>query len=204
MIRTSAVFVLLAMCLLATGLGGCGVSSVWDRSLQVGPDTGAAYNGKVTMRTVPWERVEATLGELHQEIATSDIHPDDWSDQKKAAAKAKLVRGLQVSQDPARVLFLGNSRFRTTDDLTKAQADLGRIAKNLNADMVVWSSRVLGKTDVIVDRPVTSSTWGTGWFRDTDGERRPDTFTAHTTSWVPVRVTLDETGAVAYFLRVNP
>ncbi|MFO0831476.1 MAG: hypothetical protein U0637_06495 [Phycisphaerales bacterium] len=201
--RTPAALTL-ALVATALGLGACGTSSVWDRALVKGPDVAAQLNTPATQRTVPWERVEAALGELQQEVAQSDVHPDDWSPEKKSAAKARLLRALQISQDPAKVLILGTSRFRTTDDLTKAHKDLGRIAQSLNADMVVWSSRVLGKTETVVDRPVTSSTWGTGWFRDSDGDRRPDTFTAYTTSWIPMRVSLDETGAVAYFLRVNP
>lgn len=202
--RTSTTFVLAALCTLAAGLAGCKTSTAWDRSLVMGPDRAATATTGATVRTVPWERVQATLEELQKDVVTSDTHPDDWSAAQKSAEKAKLLRGLQVSQDASRVLILGHSHFSTTDNLAKAEADLGRIARNLGADMVVWSSRVLGKTDAVVDRPVTSSTWGTGWFKDSDGERRPDTFTAHTTSWVPVRVSLDETGAVAYFLRVNP
>lgn len=185
-------------------LGSCGVSSNWDRGLSSGPDQAAPVKSEPVLRTVPWERVERALGELHQDVANSDVHPDEWTDERKTAAKAKLLKGLQVSQDPGVVRILGHSRFRTTDDLGRAHKDLSRIAKELGADMVIWSTRVLGKSETIVDRPVTSSTWGTGWFRDSDDERRPDTFTAHTTSWVPVRVTLDETGAVAYFLRVHP
>ncbi len=185
-------------------MGGCKTSTAWDRALTTGPDAAPGVSQSATLRTVPWERVQATFAEIEKDIAASDVHPDEWSAAQKAAEKAKLLKGLQVSQDPTRVLVLGHSQFSTTDNLAKAEKDLGRIAHNLGADMVVWSSRVLGKTDSVVDRPVTSSTWGTGWFRDNDGERRPDTYTEHTTSWVPVRVSLDEVGAVAYFLRVNP
>jgi hypothetical protein len=187
-------------------LAGCSAPDVWERSLQTGPDASmgaSAPSARVVVRRVPWERVDTTLAEIEKEIASSDIHPDEWSPDQRLALKARLLKGLQVSQDPSGVMVLGNCRVRTTDDLAEAEKSLSEIARSLGADMVVWTTAVLGKADKIVDRPVTTSTWGTGWFRDSNGDRRPDTYTEHSTSWVPVRITVNESAGVAYFLLVG-
>jgi hypothetical protein len=188
-------------------LTGCKGPGVWERSLQRGPEAlpsaAIASADSPTIRRVPWDRVQSTLSDLEKDVATSDVHPDDWDADRKRTAKGKLLRGLQVSQDANDVLVLGHSSFRSTEKADDEQ-ELLSVARRLGADMVVWSSRVLGKADTIVDRPVSTNTWGTGWYRDASGERRPDHYNEHSTSWVPVRMTVDEVGAVAYFLRVGP
>jgi hypothetical protein len=185
-------------------LAACSSPGVWEESLRSGPDRAAplASASDVTVREVPWDRVQTALLDLEREIAASDIHPDEWPDAQRDAAKARLLRALQISQDPRGVSILGTAQFRTTENLTGSDDELRRLAKRLGANMVVHSERVLGKADRIVDRPVSSSVQGTGWWREGDGSRSPDSYHETRTTWIPIRMTVDETGAVAYFLRV--
>jgi hypothetical protein len=165
-------------------MAGCASETVWERALERGPEASpvnVSLANEVTVRQVPWERVDRTIRELEASYASSDIHPDEWTSEQKMAAKGTLLRGLQVSQP----------------------ADLRALGAKLGANMVVYSTRVLGKADKIVSEPVTSNTWGSGWRRDRDGDYRPDTYSESTTSWVPLRITADETGAVAYYLFVE-
>jgi hypothetical protein len=197
----------IASALLATlALSGCKSQTIWERALERGPEASivqAIQPGEITVRQVPWERVDRTIRDLEAQYAASDIHPDEWSDDQRNAAKGTLLRGLQVSQSPASVRVLGRSYFKTTDAIPRDDADLRSLGAKLGANMVVYSTRVLGKADKIVSEPVTSNTWGSGWRRDRNGNYRPDTYSESTTSWVPLRITADETGAVAYYLFVE-
>jgi hypothetical protein len=187
-------------------MAGCASETVWERALERGPEASpvnVSLANEVTVRQVPWERVDRTIRELEASYASSDIHPDEWTSEQKMAAKGTLLRGLQVSQPAASVRVLGRSYFRTTDSMPRSDADLRALGAKLGANMVVYSTRVLGKADKIVSEPVTSNTWGSGWRRDRDGDYRPDTYSESTTSWVPLRITADETGAVAYYLFVE-
>ncbi|HYF14995.1 MAG TPA: hypothetical protein VD971_07990 [Phycisphaerales bacterium] len=188
----------------AVFLIACSSPGVWERSVRTGPERAAplASTTDVTVREVPWDRVQTALLDLEREIAASDIHPDEWPDPKRDAAKARLLRGLQISQDPRAVAILGTAQFRTTESLTATDDELRRIARRLGANMVVHSERVLGKADRIVDRPASANTHGTGWWREGDGSRSPDSYHESRTTWIPIRISVDETGAVAYFLRV--
>lgn len=198
--------------LLATAvvvLSGCSASP-WSETYigQRDPEAARlAQEGRahpVNVRSIPWERLQTTLDELRQEVVTSDIHPDEWSVEKKDAAKARLLKGLQVSDAPERILVLGHSEFRTTDTIRpeteQGQADLLAFARQVGADMVVWSGRSYGKVDRVVQEPVTTFSTGTDWSRH-DGRNRPSSFSETSTTWVPVRVQLDELGYIAYFLR---
>jgi hypothetical protein len=187
-------------------LSACSSPSIWQRSLTKGPDAALALTSGVipTLRTVPWERVESTMREIDRRITTSNVHPDDWTPEQKHETKAYLLRGLQVSQPAESVRILGSSQFRTTDPLNDATRELSAIASKLGADMVVWSSRVVGKADRVEQHMGSASTWGTGWYRDNAGNTRPDSYHEHSTLWIPVRMSVDETAAIAYFLRIQP
>jgi hypothetical protein len=155
----------------------------------------------VELRSVPWDRVQATLHELDQAAAQSDISPADWPPERKREAKARLLRGLQVSEDPAAVQVIGRSSFRSTNLLRPEAGDAQALesqARRVGATRVVWSRSVLGKTETIVDEPVTTVTNGTGrWW----GRGRNRTFSETSTTWVPVTVQADEYGYTAFFLR---
>jgi hypothetical protein len=166
-----------------------------------------AQTEPLQIRSVPWERIDATLKSLEKEAAASDLAPEDWPAEKKAAAHAELLRGLQVRQDPRRVEVLGRSEFATTADMrpdtARGKAELEEFAEKIGADTVVWSSRPLGMADVIVDRPVTTYGTSDAWFRDGSGRWRSSAFSSTETTWVPTRMQADRTGYIAFFLRLK-
>ncbi len=157
----------------------------------------------VVVRDVPWERLEVVLGELRAEIAASDLHPDEWAPSKKAVAKAKLLTGLQVSEPPDDVEVLGRSEFRTTDSIRPGDGQLAEFAASIGANRVIWSNRHLGKADRIEHEPVSTTSWGTGWFRTPDDRRRIGHYQEQSTTWVPLRVKAEEYGWLAFFLRIT-
>lgn len=186
-------------------VAGC-VSSPWERSY-VGRTVEPAPIGEPTIRSIPWGRMVETLNAIEQRVSESDVHPDEWPAEKKGEQKALLLKGLQVSEAPGSVQVLGRSDFRTTDVIRPEQAGDARalraFASKVGADMVVWSRRDLGKTDAIIDRPVTTYRSGTDWFRESDGSRRHEPYSETATTWIPVRIARDEFGFTAFFLRVG-
>lgn len=185
------------------GLCGCETSK-WRQNLVVGPDTNTslAAEAGVRVREVPWERVDATLKQLHADLAASDRHFDEWPTQQKQAHKAKLLQGLQISEPAESVRVLGQSEFKSTDNTASDPVELVKLARELGADTVVRSSKYVGKADKIVQEPVTTYSTGTVWWRDGD-HRRPDSFSEQQTTWVPVRIQADETAYIAFFLRTK-
>lgn len=145
------------------------------------------------------------MTELDRQCAESDVPREQWTPEHKAAAKAELLRALQVTDPPESVEVLGVSRFRSTKLLRPGSDDsesLSTFARSVNADTALWSIKYLGKTDTIVDRPVTTFSSGYGyWGR---GRRwRDDAWDnwGSSTTWVPVRVQADEYLYVVFFLR---
>lgn len=197
------------LCLAASlaGLTGCARVSVWEaryepseRGGELRPAAEARNPASVSIRRVPWERLDATLSELERELAASDAPREEWTPDRRAAADAKLLRGLQVTQDPAGVAVLGVSQFRTTDFDRPIDGDLIGLAARAGGDTVVWSSRFLGKADRVVQEPVTSYTTWSGWY-GRGGRVRSGSDS--TTTWVPVRVQADQHEFVAFVLRVG-
>jgi hypothetical protein len=195
--------VLLAAVLLC-GLGtlqGC-TSSQWEQNY-VGT-SGApplAKAAPVQLREVPWDRVQSGLREIEAEQAKSDVHPEEWPTEKKAAVKGTLLKTLQVSEAPSTVEVVGRSAFRTTTPLSpESDKELVEFARREGADRVAWSRRLMGKADEIVQEPVT--TFGTV-YADRWGRRGSSVFTESSTTWVPIRVQSDEYAYVAYFLRIH-
>jgi len=155
----------------------------------------------IEVREVPWERVETTLTALNADIAASDIHPDEWPAERQETARAQLLRGLQVSEDPARVLILGSARFRTTDTLSASEGDLARHAARIGATRVVFSRTDTGVADRIVSAPVT--TFGrTSVPYDRHGSSRWMSWDDGT-AWVPVVVRARETAWMLFWLRID-
>lgn len=182
-----------------SALGAAGCQSKWERSftsLEEAPALAPAQ--PVRMREVPWERVEAALVELDTERSVSDVPPEEWPEEKKAAAKLRLLHALQVSADPTTVQVLGRSAFRTTYETNPNSGELEALARRKGATTVVWSSNYLGKTQVVRDEPVTE--WRTGSYYS-GRDRRSRTYTENSTIWVPVVVEADEHAFMAYFLR---
>lgn len=182
-------------------LTGCGASP-WEGTFSpVSPGAPAlAADTPVRLRDVSWERLQAALTELEAERAASDAPPDEWPAEKKADAKARLLRALQVTADPATVQVLGRSTFRTTWQTDPNDGELAAFARRIGATTVVWSTNYLGKTRVVRDEPV--SEWRTGSYPSyRDGRRHTQTFSENATIWVPVVVDADEHAFMAYFLR---
>jgi hypothetical protein len=156
----------------------------------------------VRVRKAPWNRIQAALKEIETDIARSDAPMEEWTPDQQLVTKGKLLKGLQVTAPAERVQVLARSTFATTDPLP-AEDSLQALGAKLGATQVVWSTQVIGQTDKIVQSPASSSSYGTRYRRNSDGDRDPDSFHESTTTWIPVRVTADQIGAIAYFLRVE-
>lgn len=190
------------------GLAGC-QASPWKENFAPTGDAAAtlAPTAAVELRQVPWERLQAFLQQMEAENARSDVNPADWPAEKRLATKAALLRALQVSEDPATVDVLGRSDFRTTDRISPDAADaadLQKVAREFGADRVVWSRRFVGKSETIVQEPITSYSSGTAWGTgNRKNNNRSVYYSESSTTWVPLRITADEYAYVAYFLRVR-
>jgi hypothetical protein len=193
-------------------LAGC--ASPWEQSLvleswdaaPVAP-SGPVDPRSVELRSVPWERVQATLAELHEDAVKSDQNPADWSPERKAEEKARLLRGLQVAEDPATVQVLGRSTFTSTR-LIRPEADddagLRKVAASVGANRAVWARSLLGTTESVVHEPVQTNYNSSGFGRDSrTGRLRNTSFSETSTTWVPTRVQQNEYGYIAFFLRVG-
>jgi len=194
--------------LLAVVIGGCS-SSPWDTSYVGVRDplaaqaAGSGVSTPIVVRSVPWERVQQTLSELQNEAAASDVHPDEWASDQKLASKQKLLKGLQITETAESIQILGRSEFRTTDSVRpesqRGEAELAAFGRTLGADMIVWSGRYLGKAERIVKESVSTYSSGTDWGWRRHGE--PSTFSDYSTTWVPIKIELDELGYIAFFLK---
>jgi hypothetical protein len=163
----------------------------------------------VRIRKVPWDRMQQTLSDLERDATTSDVRPENWSPAQKADAKVRLLRALQFEGAPEQTTVLGRSEFRTTETILPEGPDRGSLeafARKVGATDVMWSSRILGRTEKVVEQPVTSfnngSFWGGGSRRHRD-RWWSSSYTETQTSWVPMRVPADDTGFVAFFLRAD-
>lgn len=191
-------------------LTACAAPSSWETEFKPAPGVvvlprDAAKTTEapapVRVREIPWARMAATMQDLNNDIATSDVHPEEWSQERKDAAKAKLLRGLQLSEDPASVQILGRSDFRTTASSTRPDdGQMEAFARRLGATTVVWASQYVGKADRIVQEPVHEYRSGTydRWDRR-DPHRGSISETS--TTWVPVRIQVDENAFIAFFVR---
>lgn len=183
---------------------GCRTSP-WESSLIAGPDAAMPLpeGASVRVREVPWQRLGNTIEELRAQTAASDTHPDEWPQSRKDEHKAMLLKGLQISEPAEQVKIVGRTGFSTTDQrIGPGSPALVALAARLGADTVVWSSRSLGKTDTVVQEPVTHHTAGT--VRDHRGRPGSSSYAETYTYWVPIRVQADETGFVAFFLKTRP
>ncbi len=196
----------LALCLVAfASLPGCGASSAWEGNYVGDQAAPLSPEAPVQVRNVAWERVQNALKEIEAKSSASDVHPEDWSEVAKGEVKATMLRGLQVSDDPASIQVLGRSSFRTTRALEPERSGRGEIAefaRKIGATRVAWSRSYLGKADTIVQEPVSTWSQGTTWgAKDGRGRYRSRDYSETSTTWVPIRVQADEYAFVAYFLR---
>jgi len=194
--------VAVAASLLLLGAPGC--ATVWERQFigePVAADESRFDPDSIEIREVPWERVESTLEALHADVVASDSHPDEWPDERQEAARAQLLRGLQVSEDPDRVRILGSARFHTTDALSPIDGSLARHAASIGANRVVYSRVHSGMADRIVSAPVTRFGGASAPY-DRDGRSRWTSW-ENGTAWVPLVVQARETAWTLFWLRLD-
>lgn len=183
-------------------LTGC--TSVWQESYQPYLSAPSLRDGeRVTVREIPWQRMQAALQEQEDIAAASDIHWQEWTDQQRLEANGKLLKALQISDDPRRVRIVGVSSFRTTDRVRPWDGELESFARNQGAHYAVWADRYLGKAETIVTRTVWSDTTDYITYEDANGDDRRATRHRSTSKDVPLVVEKDETGFTAFFLRVE-
>lgn len=184
-------------------LAGC--TTVWEESYRPISEIPKLSSGqKISIREVPWERMERAIEDSRQRIVESDRHPSEWSDEEQIAARADLLEALQVSNDPASVQVIGVSSFRTTDVVKPWDGSLVGFARKVGATHVVWADRYLGKAEAIVDRTIYIDRLDFGDGIDADGNPRDRFRSGTTTSTVPVVVNRDERGYTAFFLHIDP
>ncbi|HED53361.1 MAG TPA: hypothetical protein ENJ00_04080 [Phycisphaerales bacterium] len=191
--------------LLAVLAPAAGCSSIWARNYRPNLTAPALRStDDVTVREIPWKRMQAALQEQEDLAGATDIHPDEWSTEQRLDASEKLLRALQISADPANVRLLGVSSFRTTQKIKPWDGSLAKFARKRGANYVVWSDRYLGKADTIVTRTVWSDHLVYDDYRDPSTGRRYSDVRHYTTSRdVPLVVAKDETGYTAFFLRID-
>lgn len=183
---------------------GAGCSSVWQESYRPFASAPALPEGsQVVVREIPWERMESALREQEQLLASSDVHWEEWDREQRRAANEKLLKALQISDDPERVHLIGVSSFRTTDRVRPWDGELESFARKQGAHYAIWADRYLGKAETIVRQTVWSDTTDYISYEDAGGNNRRATRQRSKSSEVPVVVEQDETGFTAFFLRVD-
>jgi hypothetical protein len=201
--RFAATVVLLAGVI----LGGC--QSTWERAFE--PERGFVSltypegegGHEVVVRRVPWERLRIGLEGIERSRAESDVHPDDWSEQRRLAERAELLRTLHVDREPEEVVLLGRSQFKSTWRISPDDGSLARFARSIGADYAIWSNRSVGKAQRIEHRSVPTDSYSTIRYYDKDsGKYRTATRHTFSTTQVPVAVWRDETAFVVYYLRL--
>jgi hypothetical protein len=154
----------------------------------------------VTIREVPWERVDATLRAIEAARAASDTHPDEWPPERLEAERAELLTGLQISADPAEIEILGRSVFRSTTPLRPGDGSLASFARSIGANFAVWSSNYLGTKEIVRQEAVRST--GIGFYGSYGHGKRHRYYEPWgRTTFVPVVIEADENAWVVYYLR---
>jgi hypothetical protein len=129
-------------------------ASTWQDQYQGAPKGTHAPTQTVTVREVPWVRVNSALQNLESQRAMSDTHPDEWTSEQRAAEHTTLLTALQISEPPETVTILGRSVFRSTDRLTPTDGSLSDFARSIGADYAVYAVNYLGTKKVAQQEPV--------------------------------------------------
>lgn len=185
-------------------LSACGCSNVWSSGYRPYAQAPAlAPDERVTVREIPWERMEAALREQEELRAATDVHWEEWSREQRLEASAKLLTALQISDDPERVRLVGVTSFRTTDPVRPWDGQLEKFARKQGAHYAIWSDRYLGKAETVVTQTVWSDRTDFITYEDAAGEDRRATRQSSTSTSVPLVVEKDETGFTVFFLRAE-
>ncbi len=194
--------ILLLLLAAVTPLTAC--STAWKdhyRGVAAGVHPPIPAAEPVTIREVPWTRLDTTLRSIEARRAASDIHRDEWTDEERAEERTELLRGLQVSEGPGTVIVLGRSVFRSTDHLSPDDGSLERFARSIGADLAVWSAHHLGTRRVTRQQQVHEHGFHGRRYTDAQGRRRTAYEPWDRTVFVPVSVDADEYAWVVYYLR---
>jgi hypothetical protein len=180
-----------------------GCASPWKASFEPAVEPASFEpTERVVVRRVPWERLDETLREIERVRVESDVHPEDWTEARRAEEHAELVRALQIPADPDEVIILGRSVFRSTRDVSILDGGLSSFARSIGADYAIWSSTYLGKTTTVEQESVTRRGYTYRPFRHKSGHIDYDYIPFHETVYVPVVVERDEHAWVAYYARI--
>jgi len=193
--------VVLGALLVASAALSTGCTTTWQDHYRGAPEGSYEPTQHVTVREVPWARIDETLRGIDDRRAGSDRHWDEWTREERLAEQAALLKGLQISEDPRDMIVLGRSVFRSTDHLSPGDGSLAAFAQSIGGDYAIWSAHYLGTKEVIEHEPVHD--WG---FRsrgsyDHHGRYRRDYEPWDRTVYVPVVVEADEYAWVVYYLR---
>ena len=172
-------------------------TSAWRDHYRGAPAGAYEPTEAVTIREVPWARLDDTLHDIEARRAASDVHWEEWTDKQHMEEQADLLRGLQISEHPEDIVVLGRSVFRSTDHLRPEDGSLERFARSIGADYAVWSAHYVGTRRVVRDRPVQQH--GVGFGYGSKRGRHSGVWTR--TVYVPVSVDADEYAWVVYYLR---
>lgn len=176
-------------------------STAWKDHYRGAAAGAYAPSESVTVREVPWERVDAALRSIEANRAASATHPDEWTPEQLEAEQAALLSGLQISEPPDEITVLGRSVFRSTDHLSPDDGSLEDFARSIGADYAVWSAHYLGTKEVVRHESVTEHGWSSRSYRDASGRYRRDYEPWDRTVFVPVVVEADQYAWVVYYLR---
>lgn len=197
--RPIAVFVRLLLLAPLAAPPAC--STAWKDHYRGTPAGAYAPTESVTVREVPWSRIDGALRAIEAERAASDTHHDEWTPEQLRAEQAALLSGLQISEAPEEITVLGRSVFRSTDHLSPDDGSLEDFARSIGADYAVWSAHYLGTREVVRREPVVEHGWSSRGYRDATGAYRRDYTPWDRTVFVPVVVEADQYAWVVYYLR---
>ena len=188
-----------ALCVGTLVLAGC--TNIWRDNFVGAPIDHYPPTETVDLREVPWSRIDRTLAAIERERAASDVHWKDWSEQRLLEEHERLLKGLQISEDPEDIIVLGRSVFRSVQPVSPYAPELEGFASELGADYAVWSSSFVGKSERVIQEPITRSGVRPHHSRDGSGVDRHSFAPWSETIYVPIVVEANEYAWVVYYLR---
>jgi hypothetical protein len=177
-----------------------------DDAVSMAFDASAASSGSPgpSIRVIELDRLHAYLDDLYERQSASDAAFQDWLEDQKRAERQRLIETLRIPRDVDDIAFLGTSWFVDERKRPSRDPELIEFAQKLGADYVVVGIEFIGRRETVRSYPQTTHstisidrTYRTkkGW------KREQDTGYETTTTYVPVRVTVDQYQHVAYFCR---
>lgn len=187
------------------GLGGC--ASPWRANFAAEPSLAQqefSPRAQAEVRYVEPERLDAYFAERTQRLAASDVAYEDWSEAELRAEDERFVKALRLPVGVDDIVLLGTSSFIEEGRLDPRAGPLAKFAAEIGADYAIASVKYLGEEERITSYPATSYSNITVRRRvhTKSGYRYvTDTGYGSSTTWVPMRVTVDQFLHTAYFLR---